>query len=111
PGKHLSGPPNAIDLSLSQSIRPASLDTSDLTIDGGASVTGVQVIDGHTVRFFVSVPNTAAVYHYALATGGLVDLQSQVSLPYSGSFEIDRAGPRIVAQTPSIQAADPFSEI
>ena len=77
-------------------------------IDGGATVTGLQVFDGHTIRFLVNVPDIEASYRFSLADGAVVDLQGQSSAAFEGSFLIDRTGPRVATQTPALQASAPF---
>ena len=110
-GQNLTAPPTAIDFSLSEAVRVDSVDLTDLTINGGATVVGVELLDGRTVRFTVAVPDVEGVYNYTLPTAAFVDLQGEASVEYQGSFSIDRAGPRVVAQTPALQTSSPFTEL
>lgn len=107
--RRLSVSPTSLTLDLSEAIRADSVQTGDLTIDGGASVTGVEIVDGDTVKFLVSVPNVEGTYTYTLAAGGITDLLGQGSLVHSGSFILDMTPPRVVSQTPEVQSISPFN--
>ena len=109
--QHLAASPTAIDIVLSEAVRPDSVDATDLIIDNGATVTSVEQLDGRTIRFSVDVPDVAGTYTYTLAADSLTDLQGQTNLEHTGGFELDRTGPRIIDQTPASQAAEPFNEI
>jgi subtilase family serine protease len=108
-GKRLNVAPTSITLDISESVLATSLGVDDLSIDGGASVTGVEMIDGDTVRFLVDVPDVEGVYHYTLAADGLTDLQGEGNVAYTGSFVIDKTPPRVVSQSPEVQSISPFS--
>jgi VCBS repeat-containing protein len=93
-------PPTAIELTLSEPVHADSLAITDLTIDGGASVTGVELTDARIVRFLVTVPDISGTYHYALVTGAFLDLQGQPSAAYSASFELlDTTGPVVTGSS------------
>ncbi|WP_182867972.1 carboxypeptidase regulatory-like domain-containing protein [Rhodopirellula sp. JC639] len=108
--QRLAAPPTFIDIRLSEAVLANSLDVSDISVDGGAVPTSVELVDGATVRFSVQVPDVAGVYTYQLATGAFTDLQGQGSQGHVGSFEIDRSGPRVTNQIPLQQSAAPFSQ-
>jgi subtilase family serine protease len=109
-GQNLAGPPTTVTLTLSEAVRVDSVDASDLQIDGGATVVGVELVDGRTLRFTVEVPEVEGVYTYTLAAGVLSDLQGQGNLEHVGTFAIDQTGPRVVAQVPTAQASAPFTQ-
>lgn len=104
-------PPQTLDLVFSQALKLDTIGVSDLVLDGGATVTGVEVLDSHTVRFLLDVPAVEGTYTYALAAGGILDLQGDANVAYQGTFLIDRAGPRVVAQIPAAQTSAPFTEL
>ena len=110
-GQRFLAPPTSITLKFSEAIRPDSVSAADLIIDGGASVSGVEIVDATTLRFSISVPNIETVYAYSLPAGAVVDLQGQGSLSYSGAFVVDKTGPRIVSQAPALQASAPFTHL
>jgi len=88
-----------------------TLDASDLTLDGGATVAGLQVIDGRTVRYLLNVPDVGGTYTYTLAGGSIWDVQGDVNPAYQGTFVIDKTGPRVVGQIPTQQASAPFTQL
>ena len=98
----------ALVLQFSEGIRLDTVDTSDLSIDGGATVTGVEFADGRTVRFLLSIPNTDLAYHYTLTAGAVLDLEGQAGLAYEGSFAVDRLGPKVISQTPAATSVAPL---
>ncbi len=110
-GQKLALPPTHIDLVLSEGLLVSTVEASDLTIDGGATVDSVQLLDGRTARFFLTVPDIDFIFTYTLADGAFDDLQGNASAPFAGTFEVDKTGPRVIAQLPALQASAPFSAI
>jgi len=104
----IAAAPTTIDIVLSESILAASVQASDLTIVGG-SVTGVQLVDGRTVRFSANVPNVHGTYTYTLAAGAFTDLQGDLSEAFVGNFTVDRRGPYVISSNPASQASSPFT--
>ncbi len=110
-GALAAAPPN-LTVTLSESVRADTVQASDLTFSTpGVTVTGVEVVDGRTLRFGLSIPNAAGAYHYQIAAGALTDLQGLGVQPFDGSFVVDVTGPRVVATTPGTQASAPFTEL
>jgi hypothetical protein len=103
-GAPTASPPPALVVRLSESVRADSVQREDLAVDGGASVTGVELVDGRTIRFLLQVPDIERTFAYTLAAGALLDLQGEASLAHHGSFSIEHAGPSVVAQVPAEQA-------
>ncbi|TVS19950.1 MAG: hypothetical protein EA424_06450, partial [Planctomycetaceae bacterium] len=110
-GQRFAGPPTSLELTFSQWLRVDTLDAADLTLDGGATVTGIQVIDGRTVRYLLDVPDIEATYTYTLAAASVLDLQGDANPEYQGTFLIDKTGPRVVAQIPALQTSAPFTQL
>ncbi|MEM9825059.1 MAG: CARDB domain-containing protein [Planctomycetota bacterium] len=111
-GSNVLSPPGSLRFDFSEPIRSDSIEASDLVfVDPGVQVLVVQQVDGDTVRFDVSVPNTEGVYEYSLAAGSLLDLQGQGSEAFVGRFIIDQTGPRVVAQVPASQTSIPFNQL
>lgn len=110
-GAKLAGPPASLDITLSEGIRADSVQTSDLAIDGGATVDDVELVDGRTIRFHLTVPDLDRSFNHSLAAGAFSDLQGETSGGYSGSFAIDKTGPRVIGHSPPQQASAPFSTI
>ncbi|MFN0053205.1 MAG: CARDB domain-containing protein [Planctomycetales bacterium] len=110
-GQKLASPPTTLTLKLSESILLGSVQAADLSVDGGAIVSDVEMLDGQTVQFTIDVPDTEGLYHYTLAAGAFIDLQGLSSLAFAGSFEIDHTSPSVVSQAPELQASAPFNEI
>ena len=108
-GKRLGTPPSSLTFDLSEGVLAASVGIDDLTLSGGATVTSVEVVDGDTLRFLVSVPAAEGTISYTLLGGGLLDLQGTGNLAHSGSFVIDSTGPRVVSQNPEVQSVSPFN--
>lgn len=109
-GQRLAAAPTALDLVFSHGLRVDTLDVGDLVVDGGATVTGLEVVDGRTVRYHLAVPDLAGVYTYSLAAGGVMNLQGTTNIAYQGTFVVDRTGPRVVGQIPTVQTSAPFSQ-
>lgn len=103
--------PTRITLRFDEALDLTTVAAEDLTIDGGATVTGVEIVDGKTLRFLVDVPDAAGVYSYTLAEGSVRDLSGNGNAAFTAGFEIDRTGPRVIAQSPGVQAAAPFGQI
>ncbi|MBI2875792.1 MAG: right-handed parallel beta-helix repeat-containing protein, partial [Candidatus Tectomicrobia bacterium] len=110
-GQNLAAPPTSLLLTFSEALRVDSVEAADLSIDGGATVTGVELVDGKTVRFLLSAPDVEQAFHYNLVAGAVFDLQGLASLDHQGNFQIDHTGPRVVAQAPALQASAPFNEL
>ncbi|MDH5668376.1 MAG: Ig-like domain-containing protein, partial [Nitrospira sp.] len=113
-GARLASPPTTIDLTFSEGLRLDSVDASDLQLSGGGTVITVQVLDGQTLRFTVSVPdvpNTETTYTVTLPAGAVTDLQGDPNALYTSTFVVDHVGPRIVAQTPATQASSPWTSL
>jgi subtilase family serine protease len=104
----LPSAPTTLDIVLSENILASSVQVSDLTIAGG-TVTSAQLIDGRTVRFFISVPDTDGTYNYSIPAGAFTDLQGDVSEAHNASFSIDKLGPYVVSSNPISQASSPFT--
>ena len=99
-GRILTAPPTTIEATFSEPLRIDSIAAADLVIDGGAAVTGVTVLDARSLRFDIALPNVEGTYTYSLPAGALTDLQGLGSSAFSGSFQVDRTGPRVVAHVP-----------
>lgn len=108
-GKRLSSPPATLSFDLSHTVLTSSLSVDDLAIDGGATVTGVEMVDGDTVRFTLDMPDAAGTYQYSLLAGALTSLQGGLSLAHAGSFTVDKTAPRVVSQAPEVQSVSPFN--
>ena len=104
-------PPSQITLTFSEALLGTSVQASDLVLDDGGSATGVEFVDGQTLRFTVAPTNAVGIHHYSLAAGAVKDLQSTDNTAFSGSFNIDHTGPRVVSQTPAMQGSAPFTQI
>ena len=101
-GSAFSAPPMSITFTMSNAVRADSLDMADLAVDGGATVTGVELVDGRTVRFTVDVPAVDGPYHYTLREGAFEDLQGGESKSFAGLFVMDLSGPRVLEQDPMV---------
>jgi RHS repeat-associated protein len=110
-GANLIAPPASLLMTFSEGLRIDSVQTTDLTIDGGAAVTGLEWVDGKTVRFLLNVPDVAVTYNYSISADAMTDLQGVGDVAYSGTFSIDRTGPRVVSQIPALQSIAPFNEL
>jgi len=108
--EQFSAAPTNIDLTFSEAIDVTTVQPADLMLSSG-SVDSVEILDGRTVRFNVTIPDVEDVITYTLGGGSLTDLQGEGTVAYSGMFDIDTSGPRVVAQFPAQQAAAPFSQI
>ena len=95
-GIMLAEPPNTLQLTLSEAVRVDTLDPNDLSIDSGATVSDVELLDGKTILVSLNVPDVDGTYTYTLHAGAIVDLQGQPNPEYQASFDLDRTGPRIV---------------
>ncbi|MGB3654096.1 MAG: Ig-like domain-containing protein, partial [Rivularia sp. (in: cyanobacteria)] len=107
----LSTLPTTIDITLSEAVRVDSVNSTDLVVSGDAVITAVEMVDGSTASFQVTVPDVDGTYTYTSPAGAFFDLQGRSSAEYQASFTIDRTGPRVIAQTPATEANAPLSEL
>jgi methionine-rich copper-binding protein CopC len=107
-GTPVAAAPTSIDLVLSDAVRSDSISASDLTLDTG-TVDSFQIIDGRTIRFFVTIPDVEGNYNWSIAAGAFTSLQGTPSAAGAGSFSVDHTGPRVVSQQPAAQASAPFN--
>ncbi|MEZ6190658.1 MAG: CARDB domain-containing protein [Phycisphaerales bacterium] len=110
-GQRFAQPPAQLTVTFDEAIDLTTVDTSDLTLTNGGTVTGFQVVDGKTVRYLLNVPDTAGDFGFTLNAGAVTDLAGNGNSEASGVFTIDRTGPKVIAQTPGTQAAAPFNTI
>jgi subtilase family serine protease/methionine-rich copper-binding protein CopC len=110
-GQRFAQPPAQLTVTFDEAIDLTTVDTSDLTLTNGGTVTGFQVVDGKTVRYLLNVPDTAGDFGFTLNAGAVTDLAGNANTEASGVFTIDRTGPKVIAQTPGTQAAAPFNTI
>jgi subtilase family serine protease/methionine-rich copper-binding protein CopC len=110
--QHLASAPLILELKLSETIRSDSVNVADLQFDdAGVTVTNAELFDGTTIRYSMTVPNVEGSYGYRLLQNSLLDLQGTGNLEYRGSFQIDHTGPRVVGQSPALQASAPFKSL
>ena len=107
-GKRLGTPPGSLTFTLNEGVLASSVGIDDLSLSGGGTVTGIEIIDGDTVRFLISTPDVEGDYAYTLLAGGITDLQGAGNLAYSGGFTVDKTVPRVVSQNPEVQSVSPF---
>jgi hypothetical protein len=110
-GQIVASPPSYLDLTFSEGLRLDTVQASDLVLNGGAVATGMQVIDGRTLRFFIDAQDVEVAYHYSLAAGAIQDLQGENNEAFTGSFAVDHGGPRVISQTPDQTTSAPFNQI
>ena len=110
-GKVLAGPPPWLDLVFSEPLLANSLTATALQVDDGTLVLGCELLGGNVVRYSLAAPNRVGTHTYRLPAGAVRGLNGLESAPYAGSFTVDHTGPRIVSQTPAIQASAPFSQL
>jgi hypothetical protein len=104
-------PPQVILLTFSEDILASSLDVGDLVLDGGGTVDSVEVIDGNTAIFHVTIPPVDATIHYSLAADALTDLQGTGNAAFAGEFTVDAIRPAIIAHAPTGTVAAPLREV
>ena len=110
-GQRFADPPTQLTITFDQAIDLTTVDTSDLVLDNGGTVTGFQILDGRTVRYLLDVPDTSGDFSFTLSAGAVTDLAGNGNAQADGTFTIDRTGPKVIAQTPGTQAAAPFNFI
>ncbi|MCA9246941.1 MAG: hypothetical protein KDA42_07490, partial [Planctomycetales bacterium] len=96
--RRFATPPSAVTLRFSENLLVTTLDVADLVIDGGAIVTGLNVLDGRLVRFELDVPDGVRTYHYSLAEGAVANLNGVGNEPFAGEFRV--SGPVVVEHAP-----------
>ncbi len=94
--------PTQVTVDFSDSVLLTSLDASDLTVDGQAA-TGLTVVDGNTVSFFIMDPGEGTHTIY-IAADSILDLQGTPLDEFTSHYTIDLKPPRVVAS--SIQEGD-----
>ncbi|MHC4996528.1 MAG: CARDB domain-containing protein, partial [Planctomycetota bacterium] len=104
-------PPTALDITFSEALLPGSLDIDDLTLDGGATVDSVDLINPTTARFSITVPAVDGTYSYQIPTDAVRDLQDVGGSAFNGAFIVDKSGPEVIAQSPTeaSEQAPPFT--
>lgn len=110
-GAKLGAAPGVVDITMSEGVRVDSIDSTDLTIDGGGNVDDVEMIDGRQVRFHITVPDVDGTFTYTLAQDAFTDPQGETSQKHTGTFVIDKSGPRVIEQHPGHQASAPFTQL
>ena len=99
-GQVVSTFPTTYTLDLTESLLISSVQAGDLLI-GGLAALSVTPLDGDTFEFEVD-PNANigdGIYSVVLAQGAVMDLQSVGNVAFSGSFELDTTGPRVIASS------------
>jgi hypothetical protein len=96
---------------LSEWVRADTVQREDLAIEGDATVTGVEIVDGRTIRFLLQAPGNRGTFAYSLAAGAFLDLQGEASLAHHGSFSIERIGPSVLAHAPGDPVFFSFSQL
>lgn len=111
-GQPLAAAPANLVFTFSEGVLASSITTSDLVFDdNNVVVTSVQLIDGQTVSFSLSIPSAVGQYTYNLAADAISDLQGQGNTQFAGSFVVDRQGPRVVETDPATQTSAPFTSL
>ncbi len=92
--------PQTITVELSAGIAPLSVAADDLTVNGIAAESVVQ-IDGDTLVFTLpaSADTGEGTYDVSLAAGSLDDLAGRGNSAYSGTFHVDATAARLMATT------------
>ncbi len=108
-GRRFSVSPISLSIDLSEGIRADSVGVDDLSIDNGASVSGVEIVDGDTIRFLLSVPDVEGTYTYTLLEDSINDFLGLGNTSYTGTFIIDHTSPFVVSQVPEVQSLSPFN--
>ncbi len=108
-GTVLNSSPTTITVQLSEGVRADSVSTSDLVLDSGGSVTGVQLLAGNQVRFNVDIPLVEGAFAYHLQAGAFTDLQGLPSAAFAAGFIFDLGGAFVSASTPGAEAGAPLN--
>ena len=108
-GVVLNSSPTTITFQLSEGVRADSVSTSDLVLDSGGSVTGVQLLAGNQVAFSVDIALVEGAFAYHLAAGAFTDLQGEPSGAFAAGFIIDVGGAFVTASTPGAEAGAPLN--
>lgn len=108
-GVVLNTSPTTITFQLSEGVRADSVSTSDLVLDSGGSVTGVQLLAGNQVRFSVDIPLVEGAFAYHLEAGAFADLQGEPSAAFAAGFIFDLGGAFVTASTPGAEAGAPLN--
>ncbi len=101
-GEILGASPAEITVEFNDGVLLTTIDAADLTANA-VPATGVTVVDANTLRFqFTAVGH--GVHTVSIAAGTLLDLQGTPIDAYTGQFEVDLVGPRVISS--SIQQND-----
>ena len=57
----------------------------------------------------MALTNTEGSFHYGLSNGAVTDLQGVANIVFSGTFQVDHSGPRVVLESPDSNA--PFNTL
>lgn len=112
-GGSLADAPATLSLVLGEAVRVDSVDPSDLSFDrSGVTVTGVNMPDGRTLVFDLAIDaGLDGDFNYTITAGSIFDLQGTAAGELSGTFTIDRTGPRVSDTVPSGQTSSPFTTL
>jgi len=95
-GANLLVAPATYTVDFNDAVLVASLQATDLVIDGSLTATGFAVVDGDTVSF--TMPALANGLHtVTIAPGAILDAQGTPIQAFSATFTIDGVAPRVVA--------------
>jgi subtilisin family serine protease len=98
------GPQQSITVDFGDIVALASLEASDLTVDG-VPAGGFSLVDGDTVAFDISGLGLSEGPHtIAIADGAILDIQGTLITAFSSSFYNDITAPRVIDS--SIQEGD-----
>src|SRR5262249_27596609 len=91
------------DVIFNQTIDPASVQTSDLTLTGnvGGSVTNVQVVNGNTARFTVHFTNGGSATA-TIGAGAITANTCNGNAAFSGAYTVEGSAPCSWAAGPSM---------
>ncbi|OGV75042.1 MAG: hypothetical protein A3K18_14425 [Lentisphaerae bacterium RIFOXYA12_64_32] len=103
--------PATYRIDFSQPIRLDNVSASSLTVNGIAA-TGVSIVDGDSLLLDIAAADQGdATYTVTLAEGAASSVSGDALSAFSATFTVDRAGPRVTAQTPASTSDSPFSSI
>ncbi|MEM7010283.1 MAG: S8 family serine peptidase [Verrucomicrobiota bacterium] len=87
--------PTEITINFGRAINRASVQASDLTVNG-VTATGLTFVDNQTVRFAIGDPG-GGTHNVAIAAGAIEDLQGNGLAAFSSTFTVDNVAPEITA--------------
>lgn len=99
-GSRIQHAPTELIVHFSAGVRADTIDTGDLVLNVG-TVTGLEILDGQTVGYFVDVPDVEGINFFSLADNQVLGLDGSAVPTFTTTYEVDQTPPQVVSSDPT----------